>query len=197
MALSDAELYRLRAELGDNVLEVAASPYLGIRSVWTVIQDNLAAPSIQTTTATAVTAAGAASLVLTSATGFAAGQRVVLDVDEAREVVTVRAISVATISVLCRKTHAGTYPVTVETAETIVRGLLSDLEIARQRLDEGAVSAGLKRVDEVEWAGDRGTAAILAHSKYQRALRLELARACGVAQFYLASSGASSSFEVY
>lgn len=199
MALSDAELHRLRTELGDNLLEVAASPYLGLRSVWTVIQANLEAPTISTTSTTSVTAAGATTLTLASITGFAAKQRAVLDCDEQREVVTVRAVSGSTISVLCRKLHSGTYPVEVETGETIVRGLLQDLEIARQRVLDAAASAGLKQVDEVQWFGaSDGRTQIDELVRHQRLLRGELARACGVSQFYRGStSGSSSAIEVY
>lgn len=198
MALSDAELFRLRTELGDNLLEVAASPYLGLRSVWTVIQANLDEPTITTTSTTTVSTAGATALTLASATGFAAKQRVQIDTDEQREVVTIRAVSGSTISVLCRKTHSGTYPVEVETGETIVRGLLQDLEIARQRILDAASSAGLKQVDEVQWFGASDGRTVLDELvRHQRTLRAELARACGVSQFYRGSTAASSMYEVY
>lgn len=194
--LSDGELQRVRYELGHNVLELGALPYVGHQAIFDVIQANCASDAQDpTTSTTAVTAAGPASLTLASVTGIAQGARVVLDVDDAREVVTVRAVSGSAISVVCRKTHGGTYPVELESALTLVRGKLADL-VANEDVirDEGG---DVKRVDEVEFFGDGGfddSALGRAYEK-QRRLRRELASLVGLGS--LAGGGSSGRYEIY
>jgi hypothetical protein len=177
--LTDDELYRIRAELGANVLANTAEPLLGISPLWAVIRDNITSSSVSaTTSATTVSAVGPTTLTLASAAGYVAGQSIQIDCDAERETVTIRAVSGSDVSVVCRKTHSGTYPVEVESALTIVRGLLSDL----RRLEQGDVLAayealGLKRVDEVEFQdGDR----VGFFARAQQRLRAALATRCGV-----------------
>lgn len=179
--LTDDELGRIKAEVLDNVLDVGATPYIGIRAVYDVIRDHVASSSVApTTSTTAVTAAGPASLTLASVAGLALGSRVVLDVDSVREVVTVRAVTGSAISVVCRRLHSGTYPVEVESPLTIVRGLLADLAALDDQEQDATASAGLKRVDEVEWETSQG-ASIADRLVARRAeLRDRLARACGL-----------------
>lgn len=153
--LTDDELARIKSEVFDNLLGVGAIPYFDVRTLYPVIRDNVESSDVvATTSSTAVTSTGAVTLTLASATGYAAGQRIVLDVDDARETVTIRSVSGATVSVVCRKLHSGTYPVEVESALTLVRGLLSDL-ITLEQIERGAFeTAGVKSVDrEVEFFG--------------------------------------------
>lgn len=179
MALTDDEMSRIRAELGDHVLANAATPLIGIKSVWATIRDNVSASSVTpTTSATTVSAVGPTTLTLASATGYAAGQSIQIDCDAERETVTIRNVSGLAVSVICRKTHSGTYPVEVESPITIVRGLLSDL----RRLSQGDVlaafdSLGLKRVDEIEFS-DKSRFQLIEQA--QASLRAQLARVCGV-----------------
>lgn len=200
--LGDDELARIKVECLDNVLDVGAVPYIGIRAVYDIIQAHVVSSSVApTTSATAVTAAGPAVLTLASVTGLASGSRVVLDVDSVREVVTVRAVVGSTISVVCRRLHSGTYPVEVESPLTIVRGLLADLAALDDQEQDATVSAGLKRVDEVEW--ETGAGASIADRLLARRteLRERLARACGISHVLTAgralARGAGGSFEVY
>ena len=147
--LTADEMWRVKAELFDNVLGFGAEPYIGVRAIYDVIQQNVTSSSVPpTTSATAVTTAGPNVLTLASVNGLVASSRVVLDVDNAREVVTVRAVSGSTISVVCTKTHSGTYPVEVESALTIVRGILADLEALDQQERITIPNGGVKRVDE-------------------------------------------------
>ena len=182
--LSEIELDRVKFEAMDNVLGFGAVPYASIRNVYGIIQSNVQSSSVDpTTSSTAVTAAGAVTLTLADATGITAGVRVVLDVDDAREVVTVRNVAGSVISVVCAKPHAGTYPVEIESALTIVRGLLADLETLSQRERTLYTSAGVKSVDgEVEFFGpsERG-GALGAIMSARIAKRLELTRSCGIA----------------
>ena len=199
--LSEIELDRIKFEAMDNVLGFGAVPYASIRNVYGIIQDNVSSSSVDpTTSSTAVTAAGAATLTLAVATSIVAGTRVVLDVDDSREVVTVRNVSGSVISVVCTKAHAGTYPVEIESALTIVRGLLADLETLSQRERTLYASAGVKSVDEIEFFGpmERG-GALGAIMGARIAKRHELARACGIdwiVREALARSNAGS-YEAY
>jgi hypothetical protein len=199
--LGDDELARIKAECLDVVLDVGAAPYFDIRAIYVVIQEHVLSSTIApTTSATAVTTAGPTTLTLASVSGLASGSRVVVDVDSSREVVTVRAVVGSTISVICRRLHSGTYPVEVESPLTIVRGLLADLAALDDQEQDATASAGLKRVDEVEW--ETGAGASISDRLLARrdALRDRLARACGISHILAAGRSlarGSSSFEVY
>ena len=200
--LSEDEIGRIKAEVLDNVLDIGAVPYVSIRAIYDTIQQHVVSSTIApTTSATAVTATGAAVLTLASVTGLASSSRVALDVDGTREVVTVRAVAGSTISVVCRRLHSGTYPVEVESPLTIVRGLLSDLASLDDQEQDATASAGLRAVDEVQWFGGSGEQTIAQALLARRAeLRDRLARACGIS--YVLNAGrqvtrGSTSFEVY
>jgi hypothetical protein len=180
--LTDDEMARLRAELGAHVLANSATPMVGVLSIWAVIRDSVVSSSVSpTTSATTVSTAGPVVLTLASATGYVAGQSIQLDCDAERETVTIRNLSGSNASVICRKTHSGTYPVEVESPLTIVRGLLSDL----RRIEQGDFLAafdalGVKQVDEVILS-DAGQLKFIDRARAM--LRDKLATACGVPSF--------------
>lgn len=194
--LTDDELARIRVELGDHVLDAGALPYADYRAVYVIVRDHVVSSSVTPTSSeTAVDAAGPTTLTLASVTGLSVGSRVQLDVDDARETVTVRAVVGSTISVLCRKTHGGTYPVEVESPLTIVRGILADLSRLEHVDSLDALAAlGLKRVDEVEWT-DEGRARAIEQARAR--LRTRLADACGLRTTLARNRSSSDSFEVY
>jgi hypothetical protein len=198
MALSESELARIRAELLDQVTDAAAEPYLGFRSIYAVIQDNVSASATAaTTSSTSVSTLGATTITVASATGIAAAERVVLDADRQRETVTVRNVSGSVLSVVCQKTHSGTYPVEIESPLTIVRGLLQDLSDLDVHEQASFASLGLKRVDEVEWS-DAGIR--VAIESQRSMLRKRLAAVCGLSAIYqanLARLAGATTFEVY
>lgn len=174
MALTDSEIARIKYELRVNVLNIGALPYIGITQMYElVIQPNLLTGAT-TTSASAVTAStspAVASLLLTDATGFAAGNRVAIDVDDAQEVATVRSVSGSTITAWLSKAHTGTYPVTVESGETIVRELLGRCRNAGNAIETAMAQAGIKRADEVEFfAKQEGSVfhSLVAQQKYWR-----------------------------
>lgn len=175
--LTDDELPRIKAELFDNLLGLGAIPYFDVRTLYPVIRDNVVSSTVAaTTSSTAVTSAGAVTLTLASVTGYAVGQRVVLDVDDQRETVTIRAVSGSTISVVCRYTHAGTYPVEVESCLTLVRGVLSDLVTLEQLERGGFNTAGVRKVDEIEFfASSEGGSALTVIAAKRNDLRARLA----------------------
>jgi hypothetical protein len=155
---------------------------VGVLSIWAVIRDSVVSSSVSpTTSATTVSTAGPVVLTLASATGYVAGQSIQLDCDAERETVTIRNLSGSNASVICRKTHSGTYPVEVESPLTIVRGLLSDL----RRIEQGDFLAafdalGVKQVDEVILS-DAGQLKFIDRARAM--LRDKLATACGVPSF--------------
>lgn len=165
MALLDSELARIRYELGFNTLSVGADPYIGVTALFEAVIKPYMTGGATTTSSTSVTASGQpglATLTLADATGFAAGAAVIVDVDSLQERATVRHLTGATIQVLLSKAHSGTYPVTVEGGESLIRAILQRL----QALDglgvdngEGGVmggalaTSGIKKIDEIEFFG--------------------------------------------
>ena len=187
MALLTSEIQRIKYELGYNTLTINAEPYIGIVRIFeNVVQEYMqgGATTTSSTSVTASTSGAFATLTLASATGFTAGDRVVVDVDDVQEFATVKSLSGSTISVFLRKAHAGTYPVTVEGGETMVREILSTLRSLggpKGSLASAAESAGIKRVDEIEFAGGAyGNTQFKEILRQQRYWRNELASLLGV-----------------
>jgi len=189
------EMQRIKYELGDAVLNVGAQPWIGIRSVWNVIKDNvLGSDTAPTSTSTTISAAAATTITVVSAVDLVAGTRVQIDVDGQRETCTIRNVAGSVLSLVARKVHSGTYPVEIESSLTIVRGLIADLTALEQVNTLGTFDAlGLRRVDEVEWA-EKGASYWVEYGK--GLLRRKLASACGVGWIYSSSRG-SSGLEVY
>lgn len=165
MALLDSEIRRIRAELGINVLKVTAEPYISITQIFEqVVQANVTAGAI-TTCSTSVAEADTptvVSLTLADATGFNAYDRVVVDVDSLQEYATVRSISGLTISILLALGHTGTYPVTVEGGESLIRAKLRKIIALEQQIDEMAPAGAVKKADDdVEFFSPREMRSIL------------------------------------
>jgi len=186
VALLDSEIARCKYELGYNVLTVSAEPYIAVARVFElVIQPNLLAGAI-TTSSTAVTAVAAGALAnpvtltLASVTGFSVGDRVTVDVDDRQESAMIQAIAGSTITLLLTKTHSGTYTLTVERGESIVREILARLRSIADKLGTAALQqAGIAKVDEIEFfSGMQGVRYEM--QKLQTYWRNELASALGV-----------------
>ncbi len=154
MALTDAEIWRCKAELGFNLLETGAEPYIGTTAVFNQVIQLYMSAGAATTSSTAVTAATTptpVTLSLASGTGFSAFDRVAIDVDERQEIPTVQSVSGNNIVVLLMKAHTGTYPVTVEAGESIVREILTKIRAVKSRMSTTFGTGSLKKVDELEW----------------------------------------------
>lgn len=198
MALLTSEVLRLKAELGYNVLGVGAEPYVGILAIFNqVIQQYLTAGAT-TTSATAVTASTSPALVtlsLADPTGFAVGASVVLDVDSRQETATVQSLTGSTITVLLMKDHGGTYPVTVDGGETIVREALQRIRAVKEAMGQAATTAGLKRAEDIEWYQSRkGGSSLFDELNGQlNYWRNELAAAVGIENRWDARSSGSQS----
>jgi len=194
--LTDDELARIRAEVGDHVLATDAEPYFGSQHVYSVIRDNVtSSATAATTSSTTVSAAGPTTISVASATGLVAGYKIQLDCDGQRETCTIRNVSGTTLSIICKKAHSGTYPVEIESPLTIVRGILYDLASLEQNEAIGAVgSAGLKQVDEVVFKD--GEDVSIAVERVRQTLRKKLAQLTGLNHLLRLSSGGDS-YEVY
>jgi hypothetical protein len=88
---------------------------------------------------------------LASATGFSVFTKAVVDVDSRLELATIQSVAGSTITLLLSFAHSGTYPVTTEGGESMVRQQLGRILTLNARLDKASGLAGLKKADEVEW----------------------------------------------
>ena len=184
MSLLDSEIARLKAELGVSTLTVGAEPYIGISRLFELAIQPYTQAGAATTSATAVTAASAptpVTITLASATGFSAGDRVVVDVDVRQEVATAQRLSGTSLTLLLSLAHTGTYPVTVEGGESIIREYLAQCVSLGAKMRAASANAGVKRVDEVEFFEPKGgspmSAAFRALNAEREHWRREL---CGV-----------------
>lgn len=200
MALSDSEITRLKFELGYNVLTTGAEPYIGITNLF----DQIVAPNLPagaaTTSSTAVTAASSPTLVtltLASATGFAAGARVWVGVDDNLESATAQSISGTSLALSLSKAHTGTYPVYVDGGEGMVRELLDKIKATKVRLGATYGGGGLKQVDEIQFY-ETGSKSLFGNIGDELMFwRDELASLLGVHNAWRDKRSAGSSIAVY
>ena len=213
MALTDSEVMRIRYELGYPNLSTSAEPYIGIAAFFSQVMQPYLLTGAITTSSTALTATTTPTpqaLVLTSATGFAVGNVVVVDVDQRQERATVASIVGLTATVQLSKDHSGTYPVTVEGAESIIRDILNELRVLTTGMNgqPGTISSvrsrvGLKKVDDVEFFGGGSTLAsqgrdpLTALFELREYWRDELANAIGIDRMNDKRNSGGSDISVY
>lgn len=198
MALLTSELERCKAELGYPLVSIN-QPYI---TEATSIFEQAVAPFLSagatTTSATAVVGDGTPkSLTLALATGFSSGARVVVDVDGRQETVTVQALSGTTLTALFAKTHSGSYPVTVEGGETMVREKLGEIWTARVTRGQAQGAGALKEITgDVGWY-DSKLSAFASSDAEIATLRDELAMLLGVENLWNRKKSAGSRLSVY
>lgn len=206
MALTDAEIQRIRYELGYPNLNTAAEPYIGIAAVFTQVIQPYTLGGVSTTSATPVTAASTPtpqSLVLSDATGFSAGAIVIVDVDGRQERATIQSLSGASITVQLSLAHSGTYPVVLEGGESIIRDILAELRRVSDAIGNLRDRVGLKRADEIEFFGGGQTLASQGIDPMTHTLNLreywrdELARCLGIPRLNAKNSSGGSEIGVY
>jgi len=155
MALLASELARIKYELGYNLLSISAIPYAwdGVTQIFEqVVQPYLMAGALaySSTTVVAASTPTQVALTLTSAVGFSVGDAVSIDVDSKQEPSHVAVVSGSTITVPLLLAHSGTYPVTVDGGESIVRGILRQLFAVNGPdglISQAALKAGIQNVD--------------------------------------------------
>jgi hypothetical protein len=198
MALLQSELERCKAELGFALIGTA-NPFIGTVMLFEqIIQPYLSAGAV-TTSSTAVTAhddATPKTITLASATGFAAGARVVVDVDGRQETATVRSLSGADITVDLKLAHTGTYPVTVEGGETIVREYLTRIREVKAEMAGTFGEGALKSVDEVSFY-DTGISLFGSLGNQLKFWRDELASVLGIQSMWQQKRAGAQRLAVY
>lgn len=160
MPLTSGELDRIRAELGWNVLNVGAEPYIGVAAIFSQVIAPYLREGNDTTTSTAVTTAAPAgefvTLTVANATGIELHSRVAVDVDDFFEMATVRSLSGLSVGVILKKRHVGTYPVTVDGGLVQIRECLAAIYETHQKIKELDGTGAIKAVDEIQFYDVKG-----------------------------------------
>lgn len=209
MALLPSEIARAKFELGYNALSLSALPYAidGITQLF----EQIVAPYLQagalsysSTSVTAATTATVTTLTLVSGTGFTVGSLIVVDQGDAQEASYVQAVAGSNITVALVNAHSGTYPVTVEGGESIVREILRELRAfsgPNGAFTDAMSTAGIKIADkgDVEFFPNSsdGGGTLESLFELQRYWRGELASALGVENLREARAGASQTLVSY
>lgn len=201
MALLDSEIQRIRFELGYTVLGVNSEPYVeyfGTINRIVALYLNAGATTTSTTTVAVADVLTQRTLTLASATGFVAGATIYVDVLPQQERAVVQSISGSNVVVYLQKAHVGSYPVTVDGGESIIREKLAQLYAIDEKLSAALNTAGLKRVDDIEfYGGTKATSQAVMLSQLRDMRRDELASALGVVNLHKVRKGGSQSFSVY
>ncbi len=199
MALSAAELLRIRAELGFNVLSNGAAPFIGVTSLFDTVTAQYMTAGASTTSSTPVTAVSVptpVSVTLASPTGFSQGARVWFDVDDRMESATVQSLAGSIVVVDLTKAHSGTYPVYVDGGEAMVRDILNTIRLTKAKMGTIFGTGALKKVDEIEWYAT--TKSQFGQLGDQLMFwRDELAALLGAPNCWRARRGSGSSISVY
>lgn len=199
MAFTTQEIYRIKAELGYNVLTTGADPYVGVTALFDSVIQSYIDDEVATTSSTAVTAASTptpADLTLAAATGFTAGDRCIVDVDTRQEAVTLQYITGTTATFQLSKAHSGTYPVIVEGPITLARERLNRIEEVKREIGSTFGWGALKKVDEVEFY-QTGGSYFGALGEQLSFWRNELASIINAPNIWEMRSGAATSLSVY
>lgn len=201
MALLDSEIQRIRFELGYTVMGVNAEPYVeyfGTIDRIVGLYLNAGATTTSSTTVAVADTLTQRTLTLASATGFTAGATVYIDVLPQQERATIQSVSGSTIVVYLQKAHVGSYPVTVDGGEAIIREKLAQLYAIDLQLGSSLQTAGLKRVDDIEfYGGTTKTSQTTMINQLRDIRRDELASALGVANLHRLRKGQGQCVSVY
>lgn len=206
MGLTDAEVQRCKYELGYNLLAVGAEPYIGFVVAFDQVIKPYTLSGAATTSSTPVTAASTPTpqtLSIASATGFAAGAVVLVDVDTRQERATIQSIAGSSITLQLSLAHSGTYPVVIEGGESIIRDILRELRLVADAIINLKDRVGLKKADEIEFFGGGQTLASQGIDPMTHTLNLreywrdELARCLGLPRLNAKSSSGGSEIGVY
>ncbi len=158
MALTDSEVESLRFHLGYGNIGLGTSTYSpdGFKELFNDVVAAYLTGDTETTATTAITASTNVSVTPVSMTGIVPYAKLVIDVGEDVELVTVRTVTVTAFTAKFAKAHPSTgYPVAVMGGHARLRLLLGQADTAWQAMQDPSVgaTAGLKQVDkgDVEW----------------------------------------------
>jgi hypothetical protein len=201
VALLDSEIQRIRFELGYTVLGVNSEPYVeyfGTIDRIVALYLNAGATTTSSTTVVTSDTLTQRTLTLANATGFVAGATIYVDVLPQQERAVIQSISGSNVVVYLQKAHVGSYPVTVDGGESIIREKLAQLYAIDEKISAALNTAGLKRVDDIEfYGGTKATSQAVMLSQLRDMRRDELASALGVVNLHRLRRGGSQSFSVY
>lgn len=215
MALLPSEIQRIRFELGFPNLDTAADVYVpgGIYAYFTAVLQPYLLGGAVTTSSTPVVAADVPTpqtITLASATGFTAGDVVVIDVDARQERATIQNLSGSALTAQLSLAHSGSYPIVVEGGESLIRDVLREIRLLTSGMNgtASAMSAfrsrvGLKKVDDVEFFGGGATLAsqgvdpLTQLNQLREFWRDELATALGIPRLNGPFSNGGSEVSMY
>jgi|WetSurMetagenome_2_1015567.scaffolds.fasta_scaffold02064_9 hypothetical protein len=168
MALLQSEIAQLQFELGWTNLTTGAVPYIGTVATFQQVVEPYLNAGLITTSSTAVVAPTTPTLTaitLAATTGtnrqgtavsVHVGDSLVIDTDYQQEIAHVQSITGSIVSVQLRLAHTGTYSVTVQGGEEMVRFFLRRCWSIRERIANSDSRAGIKKVDEIEFFEAKG-----------------------------------------
>jgi hypothetical protein len=158
-SLTTAEIEALRFFLGYGNISIGGYPYTpdGFFELFnSVVAPNLTSGE-ETTATTAIVAGSTTTVTPVSMTSIVVGSKLVVDVGAAAEVVSVKSVTGSTFSASFVSAHpASGYPVALFSGVARCRMLLDRADrawTAMQDVGDIASTAGLKKVDEIEWYG--------------------------------------------
>lgn len=200
MALLTSELDRIRHEMGYNLLRVGAEPWIGISSLF----DNVIAPYTRsgavTTSSDEVIGTGFPTqsvIKLADPTGFNVGDRLVVDVDTAQEIITVQALTGPLLLANFVNSHNRSYQLSVEGGESIIREILMNIRNVKAQMATAYPAGMLKQVDEISFYQSQGTSYFDSLGQQLCYWRDELASALGMRSAWKRRGGAGSRMSVY
>lgn len=182
-------------ELGYSGLTLSALPYAfdGVTQIFLQVlqpyiqQGNLTTSSTPVTananpTLTAITVASLTSNPTSGPTTMVVGDVLIVDQGIYQERSYIETITGNVIGCMLQNPHVGTYPVTVESGESLVRACLRECVLIAQRISNVSAQVGIKKADEVEFYASTTTQRsareeLLALQKYWRD---ELGVVCGL-----------------
>lgn len=169
MSLSTAEVEELRLHLQYGNIGVGAYPLTpdGFYEVFYDVVSPYLSTGTETSATTAITADTTTTVTPASMTNITAYARLIVDVGDEAEIVTVKAVTPTTFVAAFKKAHAATgYPIATNSGVARLRLLLHDANKAFTTMTGTSItsSAGLKSVGRgaVEWFG---TSSVLAATR--------------------------------
>lgn len=220
MALRAEEILRIKWELGVNVTNLGAEPYITYLAIFEqAIQPFIVDPT--TTSATIVqqysggqqvqiTVAAIPTLPAPSTTvpAFTVGTRLVIDVGPNQEESDILVLTGTTLWLTLANAHGqnGAYPVTMTGGEHIIREILRRLEVIGHQLTSVApMTAGISQADEVKFYASTGHGGRGQHTidkgdalvKQREQARDDLGEAVGFPNLRRAQRGGSRRLSAY
>lgn len=179
--LTNTEVERLRGHLGYGMIQVGGYPWTpdGFFELFYNVIAQYLSSAAETTATTAITANTIAVVTPASMTGIAVNERLIVDVADDAEIVTVKAVTLTTFTARFLKAHtAAGYPISIDSGVPRLRYLLTQADLAWAALLDKSVgnSSGLKSLarEEVVWFGPY--AVLKGKLDHYKAIVLEIAR---------------------